>query len=204
MKRWLIGSLLWLTACGESPPKELSGYFEEAKEEEQSLTIAVGKELVSFRIEGAECLHMDELQPGSPVRIQYRKLARQGATPALRVEVDPTYNRLLGRWIEVGPDAAYGMGIELAPKGNAYSIGMQTLIFRAWQLTPQGEILLSGHSLGNGQSLSFSEEWRIQHLSSESLILAQEDLTLRFRRENEADQEERLKYEAQRNRPTKR
>ena len=50
------------------------------------------------------------------------------------------------------------MGIEIMVEGEAKSINMATLVYTSWEL--QGEtnkILLKGQSLGNGQTIDFTE-----------------------------------------------
>lgn len=204
MRSRIFAALGWLfVGCGAGEPSLFTGTFTEA--ELNTVTIAPERgAAVTFSTEGAELIGFEELIPGSPVRVTYTGRIDKGEeVPALRIEVDPTYARLLGRWIETGEGAdELGMGFELAPRGkknepNASSIGMQTLVFRRWELTPEGGLLLSGHSLGNGNTVSFSEEWEILLLDSDRLVIAQPDLTLTLRRETEEDVVRRLEREEQ-------
>lgn len=203
MKRPLFGALwLLLAACGSSEPAHFSGTFTEA--DLNTVTIAPEQgAAVTFSTDEAELIGFDELLPGSPVKVTYTgAILKSEATPALRVEVDPTYARLLGRWIETGNGAdEFGMGFELAasegPRSpNAHSIGMHTLIFRQWRLTPEGLLWLSGHSLGNGNTVSFAEEWEIELLEADRLVISQPDLRLHLRRETQSDIDLRLAREA--------
>ena len=128
-------------------------------------------------------------------------IGEQGNT-AVRIEVDPTCARLLGRWIEA--EDGMGMGIEFEAGGTARSIGMQTLIFTGWEQLPDGGLKLNGYSIGNGNTITFSEEWEIQELEPDRLTIAQSDLTLRFRRETEEDALAREEREAAAAQPQKR
>lgn len=210
MKRLFYGALwVLLAGCGTGEPALFSGTFVEA--ELHTVTIAPEKgAAVTFSTEGAELVGFEDLMPGSPVKVTYTgRLDKGKELSALRMEVDPTYARLLGRWIETGEGAdEYGMGFELAPRGkknepNAFSIGMQTLVFRQWRLTPEGGLLLSGHSLGNGNTVSFEEEWEIVSLDADRLVIAQPDLTLSLRRETEEDVQRRLERETAATKPAK-
>lgn len=210
MKRVLFSTLvLLLIACGSKEPKLFSGVFTEA--ELNMVTIAPEQgAAVTFSTKGAELIGFEGLQPGAPVQVTYLgRIEKEGATPALRIEVEPQYARLLGRWIETGDGAdEYGMGIELLPADPesrdkksrnisiAQSIGMNTLVFRQWRLMPNGKLWLSGHSLGNGSTISFAEEWTIELLDEEHLVISQPDLRLQLRRETEEDKIRRAEREA--------
>ncbi len=179
--------LLLLASCGSDRIEVFDGTLSEAQFHALTLVGADGRP-VTFHTEEAEILHADELVTGCGVKIRYRGRIKDGCAAAVRVEVDPAYARLLGRWIETGEGSdEYGMGVEFAPGGVAYSIGMQTLVFTSWELTPAGGLKLSGNSIGNGNTISFAEEWEILDLGPSSLTISQDDLTLRFRRETADD-----------------
>lgn len=202
--------MLVLYSCSEREPLRLVGTFTEA--EMNTVTVAPERgAAVTFSTDGAELIGFDYLQPGAPVEVTYEKrLRKEEPTPALCIRVDERYAQLCARWIETGEGAdAFAMGFELAPKGVAYPIGMQTVVFKRWQLTPEGGVLLAGHTLENGQTIPFSEEWEILELESGRLVIAQSDLILKFRHETEADiavrlEREALAAEAQKPKPTKR
>ncbi|MBE6196982.1 MAG: hypothetical protein E7137_07850 [Rikenellaceae bacterium] len=210
MKRLLFVALvLLLGGCGSKEPALFTGTFTEA--ELNTVTIAPEQgAAVTFSTDEAELIGFEELLPGAPVKVTYIGRLRKGEpTPAQRVEVNPVYARLVGRWIETGEGAdEYGMGFELLPADpekrdrrsrnapNAHSIGMNTLVFRQWRLLPDGRLWLAGHSLGNGSTISFGEEWEIKELESDRLVIAQPDITLHLRRESPKDVERRLEREA--------
>ncbi len=190
--------LLLMGACRSNEPTEFTGTFTEA--EMQTVTVAPAKgAAVTFSTEGAELIGFENLVPGTPVRVIYLgRIRKEGPTAALRVEADSRYALLCGRWIECGDDAdGFGMGFELAPKGVAYSIGMQRVVFKQWRLTSEGGLWLDGHILGNGQTIPFAEEWEIRSLGDGRLTLCQEEMQLQFRHETEADLLLRKEREAQ-------
>ena len=80
-------------------------------------------------------------------------------------------NELMGNWIEVMPlsmDITEGVTLE---KGNkATSIGMATLQYEQWKLL-NDKLILDGKSIGNGQTINFSDTLKIVRLTSDSLIL---------------------------------
>lgn len=190
----LLCALLLVMLCACSKPREelFEGTISEIRIDTLAIT-SKDRVRLDFLVAGAEMVHFEGLVEGAPVKVTYReKLSKNRANPALRIEVNPTYARLMGHWIEVGDGArAYGMGIALLPRGEAHSIGMQTMLFKSWRLTPQGNLWLAGHSLGNGQTIAVEDEWRIVRLTDEELTLALEELTLHFCRETEADREAR-------------
>lgn len=198
MKQLFAGLLLLvLLSCAEREPLRLVGTFTEA--EMNTVTVAPEKgAAVTFSTDEAELIGFDYLQPGAPVEVTYEgRIRKEVPTPALRVEVDERYALLCARWIETGEGAdAFAMGFELAPRGAAYPIGMQTVVFKRWQLSPEGGVMLAGHTLENGQTVPFSEVWEILELEPDRLIIAQSDLILKFRHETEADIAVRLEREA--------
>ena len=199
MKRALFGIVLTLglAACGEEPAGRFSGTLSDLQLNTLTVLSAEGRP-VNFSVDDSTLALCGELVAGCPVEIDYRGRLGKETCTVLRLETNPTYARLLGRWIETGEGSAdFGMGIELASGGLARSIGMQTIIFTTWELTPQGGLLLAGRSLGNGTTAAFEEEWEVVDLGPSQLTIAQDDLTLRFHRETEEDVEARETREAE-------
>ena len=196
----LLAGLL-LAACGSDRITTFEGTLSEAQFNALTLIGEQGNP-VTFRTEEAEFEFADELATGCRVKVLYRGRIREGSATAVRIEVDPTCARLLGRWIEA--EDGMGMGIEFEAGGTARSIGMQTLIFTGWEQLPDGGLKLNGYSIGNGNTITFSEEWEIQELEPDRLTIAQSDLTLRFRRETEEDALSREEREAAAAQPQKR
>jgi len=62
-------------------------------------------------------------------------------------------------WIQSIPgQAGKTQGIEFKADGSASSINMHTLIFETWTWNKgRGKIILTGKSIGNGQTISFKD-----------------------------------------------
>lgn len=79
---------------------------------------------------------------------------------------------LLGNWTEILlPSSNFVQGMTLAKEGKASSIGMATLQYESWQLLSEGQLVLSGKSIGNGQTISFSDTLAILSLQQDTLTL---------------------------------
>lgn len=78
---------------------------------------------------------------------------------------------LEGYWIEVMPvNRFYTQGIRMDADGCAASIGMHTLRYSGWE-RQDDRLLLTGESIGNGQTIQFTDTLDIVCLTSDSLIL---------------------------------
>lgn len=94
---------------------------------------------------------------------------------------------ITGRWIEPLPGIADGapvQGIILNADGTAESINMATLKYETW--SRDGDIItLTGTSIGNGQTIKFSDRYYIKELSRSTLYLVgvDENLVQVFNRE---------------------
>lgn len=78
---------------------------------------------------------------------------------------------LAGYWIERMPvHSEFVQGIRLDKEGSAASIGMHTLRYWGWER--QGDrLLLKGRSVGNGQTIDFTDTLDIERLTADTLIL---------------------------------
>lgn len=89
--------------------------------------------------------------------------------------------QLKGKWQEVMPvNKQFVQGIELQNEGKASSIGMATLQYEKWETccgsNGTGQIILSGKSIGNGQTLEFSDTLDIVSLKNDTLTLGKGDM----------------------------
>ena len=72
-------------------------------------------------------------------------------------------------------------GLILGADGKAESVDMSTLQYETWHR--QGDTLvLTGQSIGNHQTVSFSDTLRIHSLSADSLVLQKRNLRMEFTR----------------------
>lgn len=92
---------------------------------------------------------------------------------------------LKGNWIEVLPsDMSYVQGISLKDNGLAETVGMETLKYHEWK--KQGnKLILNGESIGNGQTILFSDTFDIISLSNDTLVLQDRGRVATYTRINE-------------------
>ncbi len=78
---------------------------------------------------------------------------------------------LEGAWVEPVPGRANEVqGILIETDGRASSINMATLQYTSW--SQDGNfIILNGQSIGNGQTIEFSDTLEIRTLTRETLVL---------------------------------
>ena len=81
----------------------------------------------------------------------------------------------IGQWIEqISGDANYVQGFDLKKGGQARSIGMQTLQYHGWTIN-DGKLILSGESIGNGQTCPFDEILEIVSLRNDTLLVKRKE-----------------------------
>lgn len=94
---------------------------------------------------------------------------------------------LEGVWLQPVPGMPdSSQGFTLNADGTALSLGMATLSYESWK--KEGDkLVLTGKSLGNGQTIAFADTLVIEKLTSDSLCLRSGDLQLKYARATEAD-----------------
>lgn len=81
-----------------------------------------------------------------------------------------------GSWSEPIPGVVEGrQGIELRADGTAASIGMSTLQLRRWRMPQPHTVVLEGESIGNSQTIAFSDTLTLTRLTADSLVLSESD-----------------------------
>ena len=107
---------------------------------------------------GAVVSHSNSLLLGAPGSVRCSGILEKNAA-ASKVSTDPTYAEAVGNWTmpdPIDPDGV--MGIRIMVEGEAQSINMATLRYASWELQGEaGKILLKGQSIGNGQTIDFTE-----------------------------------------------
>ena len=90
--------------------------------------------------------------------------------------------QLVGSWVQEIPGDIIGyQGFILSRDGKAASINMASLQYTAYTLDDQS-LTLQGQSLGNGQTIKFSKEYKIVHVDEKSLILSQGDKRIEYQK----------------------
>lgn len=79
--------------------------------------------------------------------------------------------QFVGNWIEIMPaNPMIVQGVTLNEDGTAASIGMKTLLYTKWELDKES-IILWGQSIGNGQTIDFSDTMNVVKITPDSLTL---------------------------------
>lgn len=78
---------------------------------------------------------------------------------------------ITGEWVEPVPGMeGVKQGFKLEDGGKASSINMATLRYQTWK--QEGDLLiLSGESIGNGQTIPFTDTLQIRRQTADSLVL---------------------------------
>lgn len=93
-----------------------------------------------------------------------------------------TNTSLEGAWIEPVPGMPdMQQGFTLDASGKASSINMATLQYESWK-KQDNLLILSGKSIGNHQTLEFSDTLTIEKLTQDSLFLIRGKQTLKYSR----------------------
>ena len=150
----LIAALTFagLTACADNSPKTFSGFITDASMNTVTVRALTDESTCTFATTDADKSDANGLLLGAPVTVDYTGKLKDGTT-------DPTYAEAVGKWTMPDPIAPEGvMGVEIMVEGAARSINMATLVYTSWELQGEADkILLKGQSLGNGQTIDFTQ-----------------------------------------------
>ena len=96
---------------------------------------------------------------------------------------------LAGKWVQPVPDMPQmKQGFVLEEGGKASSVHMATLSYENWE-KQNDRLILSGKSIGNRQTIAFSDTFAIEKLTQDSLVLRKGSLRLAYGRESDAEAE---------------
>lgn len=88
-----------------------------------------------------------------------------------------------GKWIESIPGMEKQMqGINLEKGGKASSINMATLQYETWE-KKGNKLILSGKSIGNKQTISFSDTLIIENITNNEMCLKKKNLTINYQKQ---------------------
>lgn len=88
---------------------------------------------------------------------------------------------LVGLWVEPIPGMSTVQGFALKEGGEAHSINMATLLYEHWECNGN-ELLLTGKSVGNKQTIAFTDTLKIEKVSADSLILMRGKMRIAYRK----------------------
>lgn len=90
--------------------------------------------------------------------------------------------QLLGSWVQPVPgQPGSQQGIRLEKDGKASSINMYTLVYEHWE-KKGNRLILTGKSIGNGQTLSFTDTMQIGKLTATTLVLQKGEYSTEYTR----------------------
>lgn len=86
-------------------------------------------------------------------------------------------------WVQPIPNMpTMTQGFILNPDGTAESVNMATLQYDTWTLNGN-ELTMTGRSIGNGQTIEFSETYTIEKLTPDTLVLRNGNMTMTYTRQ---------------------
>lgn len=92
-------------------------------------------------------------------------------------------NAIEGEWVEPVPGMENQVqGFDLKAGGKASSINMATLQYDNWS-KDSNMLILSGKSIGNHTTISFSDTLTIEKLTDNELIVKKEGLTIHYKKQ---------------------
>lgn len=90
---------------------------------------------------------------------------------------------ITGTWVQPVPNLPdMVQGFTLGENGVATSVNMATLQYDTWTLNGD-ELTMTGRSIGNGQTIKFSETYILEKLSPDTLVLRNGDMELTYTRQ---------------------
>jgi hypothetical protein len=191
MRKYLIPTLLFailgFTACSQMENK-VSGTIMDASMNSVTIINSINSDTLTFSTLTAQRTTEDGILIGDYAEITFfGKIKPITKAKSISVKASITA-RICGSWVEPVPGMeTMEQGIELINGGQAKSINMNTLLYKSWKLMdPDSEgfyhIALDGRSIGNDTSFDFSEEYRIDKYTEDTLILSAGDLKIVYHR----------------------
>lgn len=174
--------IFWGSACQNSKVQSIKGVITEASMNTLMITTARG-DVLTISTVNAEKVVKDGILLGDTATVYYAAKPERGVLMATKIVVVPGQRecpKIVGTWLEtVNGMPGETQGIRLETDGMAESVNMATLVYERWQ--KEGDkLLLKGKSLGNGQTIVFTDTLHIEKLSADSLILKNGDYSLRY------------------------
>lgn len=191
MRKYLISTLLFailvFSACSQMENK-VSGTIMDASMNSVTIINSINSDTLTFSTLTAQRTTEDGILIGDYAVITFfGKIKPITKANSISVKASITA-RICGSWVEPVPGMeTMEQGIELINGGQAKSINMNTLLYKSWKLKdPDSEgfyhITLDGRSIGNDTSFDFSEEYRIDKYTEDTLILSAGEIKIIYHR----------------------
>ncbi len=184
MKRLTIIAAAMAAATGLgscSQPNVLEGTVAEVTT--NTVTVSCDDSIVTFGTFDAEKDCPGGLHIGSPITVSYKGEIHDGFATACRLSAPANYNFLAGSWLQTYPVSDVEQGFRLLTDGSAESINMATLVYTGWSVDGD-KLTLSGKSIGNGQTIDFTETWTIEKVNELVLNICQGKMRMSYKRES--------------------
>lgn len=170
---------LTLASCGSKPaagPRTVDGLVLDASMNTITLLTGAGDTL-NISTMNADPAKVPGVLIDDSVKLTYADTIVNGnkvmLAQALTVTVHSPYYYIQGAWVEPNPiDSTAMQGLQLNQNGTAASIGMATLVFQGWNLTDANTLVLTGESVGNGQTIPVADTLKVDKLNADSLVLS--------------------------------
>ena len=150
-------ALCGLAACSDNTPKSFTGTITDASM--NTVTVENAEGTFTFSTMDADKARPTACCWERPSRSITAANSKRARPPSKSGHPTPTYAEAVGNWTmpdPIDPDGV--MGIRIMVEGEAQSINMATLRYTSWELQGEaGKILLKGQSIGNGQTIDFTE-----------------------------------------------
>lgn len=144
--------LFTIASCSSNAPATVKGVVVDATM--NSVLVKDGMDTLSFSTIDAEHVCPTGILIGDSIEVFFNgKLQKglDGTNVATKVVTMPQF---LGSWVQPIPVIGGEQGFTLNADGTAASINMATLLYKSWKYE-NGNLLLSGESIGNGQTINF-------------------------------------------------
>lgn len=190
MKKWnvisgLIVVMTVMYACKADKEQSAEGVIVEASMNTLRVATAKGDTLTISTMDAMRVVK-DGILLGDTATVYYKERPESGVIRVTKVVVVPGEREceLLGVWVRpIEGMPGQLQGIELEEKGVAKSVNMATLKYEGWK--KEGEnLILTGKSIGNGQTIVFADTLHIDRVTADSLLLSAGEYTEQYARQS--------------------
>lgn len=179
----IVAAMAGMTACAPEAPGQFTGKIIDASMNTITVQSSTDHQTVTFSTEEADMQEAYGTLLGNTATVDYKGKVGQ-TTIATKVVANPTYAKAIGRWVEPNPiDSLLVQGVSIEIEGVAQSIGMETLLYKSWELAPEADqIILRGVSEGSGEPYPFEQTAEIIEqdgkfsLQIDGVVLVKKDL----------------------------
>lgn len=179
----VVAILIGFSSCQSTVEKSAKGVVFDASMNTIFITDAYSGDTLVFSTNDATKTATDGILIGDTAQVFFKGDLSTGlsATPmvATKVIVTSAVSPLFGSWVEPIPGMDGVQGIKFDKAGIASSVNMSTLVYETWKLDGNN-ITITGKSIGNGQTIDFTQIAKIQKLDADSLVYIVDDMTYRY------------------------